>query len=504
MTSTSAPAGKATGLRWLGVSLLVLTILLVMIDNTVLALAMPFISKDLDATAAQVLWIGDVYSFVLAGLLVSAGTLGDRIGRKKLLLIGASIFGLASIVAAYAPTAEALIGARALLGVGGATLMPSTLALIRTLFSNPTERRTAIGIWTAAALGGGALGPLVGGVLLEHFWWGSVFLINVPVVLLLIPAGAVLLPEAKNPDPGPWDLCSVALSMVGMIGVVYAVKDAVAHGVRPAVAVAAAVGVAALWLFVRRQRKLPRPLIDIDLFRNRAFVGVIGANMLSVFGMSGLMYFVSQYFQLVLGYSPLMAGLAGLPGTAGAIVVSLLAGVLLARISPRAVLAGGLVLMGVGTIPMALLTPTTSYLILAVSMVVIGVGMALVYTTANDIILSSVPKEKAGAAAAISETGYELGMALGIATLGSIVTAFYQSVRLPAGTSEDLARVARDSLANAVQVSQGMPAAQGQQLLASAQETFTSGLAVAAGVGAVLLLGASLLAWILLKHLPTS
>ncbi|WP_051791625.1 MFS transporter [Amycolatopsis jejuensis] len=499
-TTPTRPA--ATRLRWLGFSLLILTVLLIMIDNTVLSLAMPFISKDLAATGTQMLWIGDVYSFVLAGLLVSMGTLGDRIGRKKLLLIGAATFGIASLIAAFAPTAEALIAARVLLGVGGATLMPSTLSLIRSLFPDPVERRTAIGIWSAAAVGGSALGPLVGGFLLEHFWWGSVFLINVPVVLVLVPAGALLLREAKNPDPGPWDLRSVFLSMIGMVGVVYAVKETSAHGVGLPVVISAVAGVAALWLFVRRQKKLPRPLIDLKLFRNPSFAGVIAANMLSIFGMSGLFYFFSQYFQLVQGYRPLMAGLAGLPSTLASIVVSVLAGALVARTSSRAVLAGGLALMGLAMIPMAFLAPDTSYPFVAVAMVAIGIGMAMTYTTANDLVLSSVRKEEAGAAAAISETGYELGMALGIATLGSIVTGIYQRFPVPAGTPADLAANARDSLAGAVEVSRGMAPAPGQQLLSAAQEAFTSGLAVACAAGAVLLLGAAVLAWTLLKRLP--
>ncbi|MEV8116000.1 MFS transporter [Streptomyces xiamenensis] len=504
MTTTSDHTSITTLRRWLGFGVLVLTVLLIVIDGTVLAMAIPFISQDLGATSTQMLWIGDVYSFVLAGLLVSMGTLGDRVGRKKLLLIGAGFFGAASLLAAYAPTAEMLIVARALLGVAGATLMPSTLSLIRALFPDPLQRRTAIGIWTAATAGGGALGPLVGGVLLEHFWWGSVFLLNIPVVLLLIPAGAALLPEAKNPDPGPWDLPSVGLSMIGMIGVVYTVKEAAANGFHLSVALAAALGITALWLFVRRQQRLPRPLIDIDLFRNRAFSGVIGANMLSVLGMAGLIYFISQYFQLVQGYNPLKAGMAGLPSTIGAIAVSLLAGHLVARTSSRSVLTAGLAIMGVALAPLVLLTPRTPYPVIAACLLLTGVGMAMAFTTANDIVLSSVRKEEAGAAASISETGYELGMALGIATLGSVVMGIYQRFQVPAGTPDDLSATAHDSLAGAVQASQQLPSAQGQELLTAAQDAFTSGLATAAGVGALLLLTAATLAWRLLKSLKTS
>ncbi|GAA4883919.1 MFS transporter [Saccharopolyspora cebuensis] len=501
MTSTSHRAPRTNLRRWLGFSVLVLTVLLVVIDGTVLAMAIPFITRDLAATSTQMLWIGDIYSFVLGGLLVSMGTLGDRIGRKKLLLIGAGLFGLASALAAYAPTAEMLIVARALLGVAGATLMPSTLSLIRALFPDPDQRRTAIGIWTAATAGGGALGPLVGGVLLEHFWWGSVFLINVPVIALILPVGVLLLPEAKNPDPGPWDLPSVGLSMVGIIGLVYAVKEIAADGFHPAAALAAAVGAVALWLFVRRQKRLLRPLIDIDLFRNKAFSGVVGANLLSVLGSAGLIYFLSQYFQLVQGYNPLKAGLAGLPTTAGVIVVSLLAGALVARTSSRAVLTTGLVLMGAALAPLVLLSPQTGYPLVGACLLLSGIGLSMTMTTANDIVLSSVRKEEVGAAASISETGYELGMALGIATLGSVVMGVYQRFQVPAGTPAELSAMAHDSLAGAARAAGELPPSQGHELVTAAREAFTSGLASAAGVGALLLLAAAAMAWSLLKDL---
>lgn len=499
MTSTSHHAPRAGLRRWLGFGTLVLTVLLVVIDGTVLAMAIPFITRDLGATSTQMLWIGDIYAFMLAGLLVSMGTLGDRIGRKKLLLIGSGLFGLASAVAAYAPTAETLIAARALLGVAGATVMPSTLSLIRALFPDPAQRRTAIGIWTAATAGGAALGPLVGGALLEHFWWGSVFLINVPVMALILPLGIVLLPEARNPDPGPWDLPSVGLSMVGMIGLVYAVKETAAHGFHPLVAVTALIGAAALWLFVRRQQRLARPLLDMALFRNKAFSGVVGANLLSVLGSAGLIYFLSQYFQLVQGYNPLKAGLAGLPSTVGVLVFSVVAGYLVARTSSRAVLTAGLVVIGAGLVPLALLTPQTGYPLVGVCLLLSGIGLAMTMTTANDIVLSSVRKEEVGAAASISETGYELGMALGIATLGSVVMGIYQGFQVPAGTPAELSAMAHDSLAGAVRASGELPASQGQELLTAAQEAFTSGLAASAGLGSLLLFGAAALAWFLLK-----
>ncbi|GAA4018601.1 hypothetical protein GCM10022384_70590 [Streptomyces marokkonensis] len=290
--------------------------------------------------------------------------------------------------------------------------------------------------------------------------------------------------------------------MIGMIGVVYAVKEAAANGFEPAVLAAAAIGIAALGMFGRRQTRLTYPLIDISLFRNRAFSGVVGANLLSVLGMSGLIYFISQYFQLVMGYSPLKAGIASLPTTIGMVLLSVAAGGIIARSPSRTVLTWGLLIMGVAMVPLAVLTPDSPYLLIAVPLLLTGVGLALTMPTANDLILSSVRKEESGAAAAISETAYELGMALGIATLGSIVTNTYQGFTLPPGTPDDVAAEAQHSLAGAIQQAQTLPAEQGRNLLDAAQDAFTSGLATAATVGAALLFAAAACSWYLLKK-PT-
>lgn len=305
MSSTNQRAG-VTGDphhpgRWIALAVLVLAVLLVAVDATVLGLATPFLSEDLEPTGTQLLWIGDVYSFVIAGLLVSMGSLGDRIGRKKLLLTGATAFGAVSVLNAYASSPEMMIVARALLGVAGATLMPSTLALIRNLFHDPRERSLAVGIWGAMASAGAAVGPVVGGLLLEHFWWGSVFLINLPVMAVLVAVGIKMIPESKNPAPGPWDLLSVGLSLVGMIGVVYAIKEAAAHGVSWENVAAAVGGVLALTWFVRRQLKLPAPLLDMRLFHHRGFSGAVLADLLTILGLSGIVFFLSQFLQLVQG-----------------------------------------------------------------------------------------------------------------------------------------------------------------------------------------------------------
>ena len=489
---------------WLALGVLTLGVLLIGVDGTVLALATPFISRDLGATGTQVLWIGDIYSFVLAGLLVTMGSLGDRIGHKKLLLSGATAFAAMSVATAYAPTAGLLIGARALLGVAGATLAPSTLALIRGLFLQPRQRSVAVGIWATMFSAGAALGPVIGGMLLEHFWWGSVFLINVPVIVVLLVGGIILLPQQRNPTPGPFDLPSVGLSLIGMLGLVYAIKEGAANGLRVDIAVAGVIGIAALTLFVRRQLRLPAPLIDIRLFGNRAFSGVVAANLLSVLGLSGLVFFLSQFFQLVDGYNPMKAGLAELPAAVAATVFGVLAGVAVRYWPRRTVLATGLALVAVAMASLTLISPSTTYPQLGIALFVVGVGLGLAFSAASDIILSSVTPERAGAAAAVSETAYELGMALGIATLGSIVTGVYRALAIPPGTPDAVASHARDSLAAATKAAGSrLPADQAQDLLTAAKSAFTDGLAIAAGVGSALLLASAVAVWLLLRPPPT-
>ncbi|MFG2478238.1 MFS transporter [Streptomyces fagopyri] len=481
--------------RWLALSVLVLAVLLVAVDATVLGLATPYISEDLEPSGTQLLWIGDVYSFVIAGLLVSMGSLGDRIGRKRLLLIGATAFGAISVLNAYATTPESMILARALLGVAGATLMPATLALIRNLFHDPRERSLAIGIWGATASAGTAVGPVVGGFLLEHFWWGSVFLINVPVMLVLVPVGIKLLPESRNPNPGPWDLASVVLSLVGMIGIVYAVKELAMHGFAWQPVAVGLLGAGALFGFVRRQLGMPIPLLDMRLFRNRGFSAAVAADLLTVFGMSGLVFFLSQYLQLVQGRGPFEAGLAELPAAIGAVGAGLVAGSAARRYSVRAVVSGGLAAVGLALAALTVLSQSTGYSLLGTALLAVGVGAGFSFTVTADVILSSVPKEQAGAASAVSETAYELGAALGIALLGSIVTGVYAGFTGPAGTPAG----AHESLGGAVEAAATLPAHTSQALLDAARTSFVDGLALASGIGAAVLLATAAAAWFLLK-----
>lgn len=476
--------------EWAGLGVLVLAVVLLAVDATVLALAVPALTADLGATSTQVLWIGDVYSLALAGLLVTMGNVADRIGRKRLLLVGTAAFGAASLLAALSPTPEALIAARALLGVAGATLMPSTLSLIRSIFGQPRQRTLAIAIWSAGASGGAALGPLVGGALLEHFWWGSVFLINLPVVAVLLVAGAWLLPESRNPFPGPIDVRSVVLSLVGLMSAVYAVKH-LAHGGLDAVFVlCAVVGALGLVAFVRRQRHLEHPLIDVRLFRNRAFSGAVAVNFASVFPLAGLLFFFSQYLQLARGYSPLQAGLRETPLMLASIAAIAVIGLLLPRLGAGRTAAVGLGAASLGLVLLAVAEGAPSYLWLALTLVPIGLGVGLSQTVAVDAVVSAVPSDRAGAASSISETAYELATALGIALLGSLLGLLYRSgVDLPAGTDPAVAAAASDSLAAA----HAAGAAGGS--FEAARGAFVSAMQVTSLSAAALTAVAAVLAW---------
>nr|WP_062340733.1 DHA2 family efflux MFS transporter permease subunit [Herbidospora sakaeratensis] len=494
MTSTT-PA--AAGKKWGTLVISCLAMLLLALDVTVLHLATPKLVEDMTPSATQVLWILDVYGFALAGLLITFGNIGDRVGRKKLLLIGTVAFGAASALTAYAPTPELLIAARALLGVAGATIMPSTLSIIRNVFTDPKERTTAVGIWSSVSALGFAIGPVVGGALLDHFWWGSVFLINVPITIVLVVFGAFVLPESRNPNPGRLDVVSVPLSIVGVISFVYAVKVAAHDGLaEPAVWISAALGLITMVVFVRRQTRLAEPLIDVRLFRVRAFSGAVGANVAVIFGTLSISVAFAQYFQLVRGWSPLISGLAGLPGGIGAAIAGGLAGTLIMALGRAKTVALGLFLTSVGFFLYGLVDVDTSYGFMLLPMIVAGLGMGFTFAVTNDTIIASVPRERAGAASAISETATEVGGALGIAVLGSVLGGLYTAnLAVPAGIPAEAAHVAGESLGGAVHVASQLPASLGAQLLDAAQRTFVDSMhatLVVGGVSMIVLAGACL------------
>jgi len=451
------------------------------IDLTALTLAIPNVVKDLDASATQVLWIADAYGFALAGLLITMGGFGDRIGHKRLLLIGTAAFAVASGVTAYASSAELLIAARALLGVAGATLMPSSLSLIRRAFPDPKQRTVVIGAFTGAGGLAVGLGPVLGGVVLDHFWWGSVFLINVPIMAVACLAGGIVLPESRNPQPGRLDLVSVPLSITGVLGIVYAVKEIAVHGIdhdQAQIGVAALIGVAGLALFARRQTRLADPLIDIKLFRRAAFSGSIATNLFAMFALVAQSLIFSIYFQLVLGWSPLRAGLAGLPGALGAMIGgAALAAPMITALGRARVVSIGLAASALAFSLYLLAGTTVNYPLMVVPMVLAGMGMGLALTVTADTVLATVPKRRSGAASAISETATELGAALGMAILGSVLNAVYRStVEIPSGLPAGAAHGVQDSLGAALQTAASLPARLAVQVTEAARLAFVHGM----------------------------
>jgi DHA2 family multidrug resistance protein-like MFS transporter len=506
----ATPAVPRAGRReWTGLAVLALACLLYAMDLTVLHLAVPSLSEQLQPSSAQLLWITDIYGFMVAGFLVTMGTLGDRIGRRRLLLTGAGAFGVVSVLAALSTSPEMLIAARALLGIAGATLAPSTLSLIFAMFADPRQRTTAIGIWITSFSAGGAIGPVLGGVLLERFWWGSVFLLALPVMALLLLLGPILLPEYRAPDAGRLDLASAGLSLTAVLAAVFGLKQIAQNGIGWLAIVAVGVGLVAGVVFVRRQRHLPDPMIDLRLFRIQAFNASLATNLLGIFIVVGYFLFVAQYLQLVLGLSPLQAGLWSLPSAGGFIIGSNLAPRILRRIRPAYVIGAGLAMAAIG---LAVLTQVggshdADLAILAGASLVVSLGLAPVFTATTDLIVSSAPPERAGAASGISETGAELGGALGIAILGSVGVAVYRSQladTLPAGIPAQAATIARDTLGGAVGVAAHLPDGVATALLAAAREAFTQGLQLTAALSATVAVGIAVLATILLRAVPAS
>ncbi|WP_405438286.1 MFS transporter [Streptomyces avidinii] len=497
MTTPAATAQLAGRREWTAFTVLLLPLLLVSMDVSVLYFAIPAITDQLDPSSTQQLWIFDSYAFALSGLLITMGSLGDRIGRRKLLLIGATAFGLASIGAGCATSAEMLIAARVLLGIGGATLMPSTLALVRNLFQDDRQRGRAIAIWSGAMTGGIALGSVLSGVLLNHFYWGSVFLINVPAMLLLLLLVPVLVPEFKDPAPGRFDLLSVPLSMAAVLPVVYGLKEIAAEGFEPLYAVCVAVGLAFGYAFVRRQRSREDAMVSRALFRGRGFGAGIGLNTVAAFAMMGSAYFTTQYLQSVLGMGTLEAALWSLAPSVVIGAAAPVSAALAQKVDRAHVIAGGFVLAAAGFVLISLVDTDSLWLILT-GAGVLASGIVTVLSLISDMALGSAPAEKAGSAASLLETGTEFGGALGMAVLGSLGTAVYRS---------DLAGAepaVRETLGGAVATAHHLGGPAGEQVLALAREAFVHGMQYAAWGGTALLLAAALLASALLRGTEAS
>jgi DHA2 family multidrug resistance protein-like MFS transporter len=503
---TGADAPRAGRREWIGLAVIALPCVLYSMDLTVLYLAVPSLAADLGPSSTELLWITDIYGFFLAGFLITMGTLGDRIGRRRLLLIGAAAFGFASVLAAFSTSVEMLIVSRALLGVAAATLAPSTLSLIRNMFLDPGQRTFAIGVWTTSFAVGAAIGPLLGGILLEFFWWGSVFLLAVPVMASLLVVGPRLLPEYRDPAAGRLDLISAGLSVIAVLSVVYGLKQIAesGFGVTPAASILTGFAVGAV--FVRRQRALTEPLIDLGLFRSPVFSTSLAVTTLTFVVNFGILFFVAQYLQLVLGMSPLEAGLWTVPPTLAFIVGALLVGVIARRIGAGVAITAGLMITTVGLIVLTQADANSELALIVAGSALVSFGVAAPINLGTDLVVGSVPPERAGMASGISETGAELGGALGIAVLGSIAVAVYRNQvdeALPTGVDPDQAEAAKDTLGGAMSVVEDLGGERGEMLLGAAQEAFAQGMQAAALAAAVVALGTALLAALFLRRART-
>ncbi|MDP9870294.1 MULTISPECIES: MFS transporter [Streptosporangium] len=504
---TTGPGPRAGRREWTGLAVLALPTLLVSLDVFVMLLALPHLSRDLGAGSTQQLWITDIYAFMLAGFLITMGTLGDRIGRRRLLLGGAAVFGLASVLAAYSTSPEMLIAARALLGVAGATLAPSTLALISNMFHDPRQRGLAIGVWLTCFMGGAAIGPIVGGAMLETFWWGAAFLIGVPAMVLLLVLGPLLLPEYRTPQAGRLDLASVALSLAATLPIVYGLKELARNGWQPLPVAAVAVGLAVGVVFTRRQRGLADPLLDLRLFANRTFSAALGTMLFGIMLTSAIMLFITQHLQLVDGLSPLQTGLWMLPTVAANTASFLLSPLLARRIRPAYLIGAGLAVSVAGLLLLTRAGAASGPAVLAAGFALSNLGAGPLLTLGTNLVVGSAPPGRAGSAAAMNETSAEFGFALGIAVLGSVGTAVYRhhiAAGIPAGIPAPAAQAARDTLAGAATAAQHLPGRLQAALLAPAREAFTSGLHAVAILSAVLLAGVAILAVTLLRHVRPS
>ncbi|MEU3451852.1 MFS transporter [Streptomyces thermolilacinus] len=499
-TTTAEARPRAAGggaNRWVVLFVLCVSLLLVALDATVLHVAVPAVTEDLRPSSTALLWIVDAYPLVCASLLILFGTLGDRVGRRRVLLGGYTLFGVASAVAAMADTPTVLIAARVLLGVGGAMIMPATLSILRAVFPDRRERATAIGVWTAVAAIGAATGPVLGGFLVEHFWWGSVFLINLPLMALILPAGRWLLPESRGSGDGPWDVLGALMAAAGVLGVVLGVKRTGAGDpfLEPATLGPLLVGAALLALFVRRQRRHTHPLIDMRLFARAGFTTSVGCIVLAMLALVGLQLIAVQYLQLVLDLGPMETGLRLLPLTFAAMAAGATGSYTLARLGPRRMVSGGFVLTAGSVLLLVLMGEHDRPLLLTVGFVLLGFGLQTTLFGAYESMLSEAPAESAGGAAAIGETSYQLGAGMGIALLGSVMNAAYAPgltgvPGVPAGASA----AAANSLGEAYQVAERLGGEAGEALYRAARHAFVHGLHVTLVVSAALLLAGAVMA----------
>ena len=504
--TTSVDTTRAGRREWIGLGVIALACILYSMDLTVLNLAAPSLSADLKPTSVQLLWILDIYGFILAGALIPMGTLGDRIGRRRLLLIGAGAFGAGSVLAAFSISPGMLIATRAVLGLAGATLAPSTLSLIRNMFLDSRQRTVAIGAWITSYSVGAAIGPLVGGVLLERFWWGSVFLIGVPVMAVLLAVGPFLLPEFKDPEAGRADIASAGLSLAAVLLMIFGLKQTAQNGLESTAVVSIATGFAMGVAFVRRQRRLVDPLIDLRLFRVPAFSMSLATYTVASFVTLGAYVFAVQYLRLVLDLSPLQAGLWTVPFDVAFITASAVTPLLARRIRPALVIAGGLMMAAAGFSVLTQIGGPAGVRVVAAGLAICALGIAPVVSLVTDLIVGSAPPERAGVVSALSETASEFGGALGIAVLGSLGTALYRggmATTVPVGVEAGVTATARDTLAGAMVVAGRLSEPLGSELIAAARTAFTHAMQWAAIVSAAVVLTTAVMSVFLLRHVDT-
>ncbi|GGM73581.1 MFS transporter [Lentzea pudingi] len=471
-------------------------LLLVAMDNTILNVALPAIADELRPGNTALLWIVDLYSLVVAGLLVTAGTASDRSGRKKFFLIGMALFGISSVVAAFSGSIEVLLASRVLRGIGGAMIMPATLSVIRNVFTDSRERGVAIGIWSATASAGSAIGPILAGAALQYFHWGSVFLISLPIVVVAMVLTVIYVPESRDPSPGRFDPLSVVLSMAAVVGVVYGVKELAGHGLAPVATAVLLAGLTLAFTFVRRQGKLDSPLLDLSLFKARRFVAATLSVLLSFFGFFGLLFFLTQYFQILRGYSPLETGLWLLPLALASVVAAPLTGAIVARTGTRVTLAGAFALLSISLGVFSLLGGENDTLLIVLGFLGVGFGASVAVTAGSQAIMTSAPPERAGGAAAIQETSFELGAGLGVALLGSVMAALYSTAM-----TRFTDTAASESLPAAAVAASKLDGPQAAALMDAAKAAFIDGLSAAALVGAGVMLITAVLAAVWLPPL---
>ncbi|MEE4024502.1 MFS transporter [Gordonia sp. PKS22-38] len=487
-----SPAG-ADRRMWWGLAVLTLPVLLVSMDFSVLYLAIPAITDALTPTAAEQLWILDIYGFLIAGLLITMGNVGDRIGRRRVLLAGAALFGVASVVAAFAPNAAVLIAARALMGVGGATLLPSSLSLIANMFPDARQRAKAIGVWTAAFAGGSAIGPVVGGLLLHQFWWGVVFLINVPVLAVLFVAGPRLVPEYRAPNVAPFDVLGVVLSLLGILPVVYAVKTVAADGLDASIVVIGLFGVAMLAMFLAHQLRTPAPLLDLSLFRNPQFSAAVSAALVGMMALGGMSYLTGVYLQSARGLDVLTAALAGLPMAVAVAVFSIGASRVVSMVGLRFAFVGAVSSAALGNLGLLLLSTTSPLWIYLLFTSIAGVGYGIVFSLVSDVVVGSVPVERSGAASGISETSFELGTAMGLALLGSLATVVFRARSEGWSFGDTLG----DTLRRALEMGES-----GTELAGAARSAFVDGVHAASLASAIALTVLAIVLTVVLRPRP--